>query len=922
LNRKGRNLTNRRKSKGFRKRKQLRQPTQDYEKYRSVVENATDFIYVIDKKNRILSVNKSGAALFGRTPKEIEGKAIFDIFPKEVATQFSKHLSEVFKTGKSEVNHESRMVVEGKEFWTSVSLAPVMDKEGEVQAVLGVTRDITELKRTREQYKTIVQTAMDGFWRTNSSGRFLDTNDAYCSMIGYSRAELLKMGIQDVEASESPEETTQHIKTIMKTGSDRFETRHRRKDGKLIDIEVSTNYLPFDGGQLVVFLRDITERKRAGETLRENERKYRTLVENVPHGIYQSTRDGRILTANPALVHMLGYDSEAELLAAEMARNLYVNPDDRKAWTRRLEEGGQLQNAELVLKRKNGQELIALDNSHTVRDEQGRILYYEGTLTDITERKKAEDALRRRAEELAALRETVLDITGRHDLPELLNSIVERAVRLLGATSGGMYLCDSEKQEVRCVISYNTATNVEGTVIKYGEGAAGIVAMTGRPLIIDDYRTWPGRAAVYEKDQPFSGVLSAPMIWEGQVMGVIHVLDNKEDRHFTQADLELLALFADHAAIALENARYSEKLERMVAERTAKLADSQHQLQLIADSLPVVISYIDPQQRYRFNNKAYEEWFGQSPNEIIGRRVREVLGENGYERIHERMDAALSGERQSFEYELALRSGTRHISATYIPDFGEQGIVKGVFVLGIDITERKRMEEALLRSERLAAIGETTAMVGHDLRNPLQSISGAAYNIRRHLRNGDPLTKEMLAVIDNGVNYANGIINDLFDYSREVQLQLQPTTPRSIVKEALANVEVPENIRLEETVSDNHTVLVDMAKMRRVITNLIENAVDAMPNGGLLSISSERSEDLFSISVADTGVGIPSDHLTKIWRTLYTTKAKGIGLGLPIAKRIIEAHGGLISAKSTVGQGSTFTLTIPIKALMEVKQIA
>jgi PAS domain S-box-containing protein len=136
----------------------------------------------------------------------------------------------------------------------------VMDEEGEVQAVLGVTRDITELKRTREQYKTIVQTAMDGFWRTNSSGRFLDTNEAYCSMIGYSRAELLKMGIQDVEASESPEETAQHIKTIMKTGSDRFETRHRRKDDKLIDIEVSTNYLPFDGGQLVVFLRDITER--------------------------------------------------------------------------------------------------------------------------------------------------------------------------------------------------------------------------------------------------------------------------------------------------------------------------------------------------------------------------------------------------------------------------------------------------------------------------------------------------------------------------------------------------------------------------------------------------------------------------------------------------------------------------------------
>ena len=208
------------------------------------------------------------------------------------------------------------------------------------------------------------------------------------------------------------------------------------------------------------------------------------------------------------------------------------------------------------------------------------------------------------------------------------------------------------------MVSYNTGTNAVGTVIKYGEGAAGIVATTGKPLIINDYRTWPGRAAVYETNQPFSAVLSVPMTWQGQVRGVIHVLDNKEARHFTQSDLKLLTLFADHAAIAIENTRYSATLERMVAERTAKLADSQHQLQLMADSLPAVISYLDPQQRYTFNNKAYEEWFGQSPNQILGRHVREVLGENGYERIHRRLEAALSGERQSFEYELTLRSGT------------------------------------------------------------------------------------------------------------------------------------------------------------------------------------------------------------------------------------------------------------------------
>jgi PAS domain S-box-containing protein len=103
LKRKGKNLTNRRKPRGFREREQ---PQQGYQTYRTAVENATDFIYLIDKKSKVLSVNKSAAALFGRTPKEIEGKSIFDIFPKEVATQFSEHLSAVFKTGKRELEHD------------------------------------------------------------------------------------------------------------------------------------------------------------------------------------------------------------------------------------------------------------------------------------------------------------------------------------------------------------------------------------------------------------------------------------------------------------------------------------------------------------------------------------------------------------------------------------------------------------------------------------------------------------------------------------------------------------------------------------------------------------------------------------------------------------------------------------------------
>jgi diguanylate cyclase (GGDEF)-like protein len=170
---------------------------------------------------------------------------------------------------------------------------------------------------------------------------------------------------------------------------------------------------------------------------------------------------------------------------------------------------------------------------------------------------------RRRAKELDALRATVADITGELDMPSLLRAIVERAITLLGGTGGGLYLCDHEKQELRCVTSTHTTRDYSGVLLKFGEGAAGIVAQTGQPLVIGDYRVWEGRAQVYEKDQPFRSVLSAPLIWRGEVLGVIHILHDSEPHRFKQADLTLLSMFANQAAIALHNVQlYTDAQQR------------------------------------------------------------------------------------------------------------------------------------------------------------------------------------------------------------------------------------------------------------------------------------------------------------------------------------------------------------------------
>jgi len=230
----------------------------------------------------------------------------------------------------------------------------------------------------------------------------------------------------------------------------------------------------------------------------------------------------------------------------------------------------------------------------------------------------------------------------------------------------------------------------------------------------------------------------------------------------------------------------------------------------------------------------------------------------------------------------------------------------------------KKAQEQLIKSERLAAIGQVAAMVGHDLRNPLTSIKGATYYLKKKLGpKMDEKAMEMLELIEKDIEHSNEIITDLMEYSKEIRLELTETTPKSIVRDALSLVEVLENVQVLDLTQSEPKIKVDVAKMKRVFGNLIKNAIDAMPIGGKLAITSRESNANMKIAFADTGIGMTKEIMEKIWTPFFTTKAKGMGLGLAICKRIIEAHGGSISVDSTVGKGTTFTVTIPIKPKIE-----
>lgn len=232
----------------------------------------------------------------------------------------------------------------------------------------------------------------------------------------------------------------------------------------------------------------------------------------------------------------------------------------------------------------------------------------------------------------------------------------------------------------------------------------------------------------------------------------------------------------------------------------------------------------------------------------------------------------------------------------------------------IDITAQKQMEEALLKTERLAAVGEMTAMLAHDLRNPLTGISGATYQLKNELKSKmDEKSKEMLDLVEKDVENANKIVNDLLDYSAEIRLELAETNLRSVTEQALASVSIPSNIQLTNLVSDEVRITLDADKMRRVFENLIKNAVETMPQGGLLMIQSRESNGSLCVELSDTGSGISKEMMPKLWTPFHTTRTSGIGLGLAICRRVVEAHNGHISLESEVGKGTTFTVTLPLE---------
>lgn len=395
-----------------------------------------------------------------------------------------------------------------------------------------------------------------------------------------------------------------------------------------------------------------------------------------------------------------------------------------------------------------------------------------------------------------------------------------------------------------------------------------------------------------------------------------------------------------------ESAELRRRIDELEASETEyrqaeeALQKQQEILQVIFDSMPVMVHYRDKENRFVLINKRLAEATGIPKEKIKGKTASEVdldESKNYWSDDREIIDSGLARKNIIETFETV--EGTRWVQTNKIPYRDEEGNIVGVIGFATDITGWVRAEEELkeyserleemveqrtaalteaqeqlVRREKLAILGQLAGSMGHELRNPLGVMSNAVYYLKTILSDTDETTEEYLDIISSEVSNADKIVSDLLDFSRTRPAEWEETAVSKLVAQVLEKHPPPENVGVKTEIPLYlPSLFVDPRQIHQVLVNLVTNAYDAMPEGGKLVISAKMKEGCLDLSITDTGCGMSEEDMEKSFEPLFTTKARGIGLGLAVSRNLVEANKGSIEVESKEGEGSAFTVTLPIK---------
>jgi PAS domain S-box-containing protein len=866
--------------------KQLEVQLQSSQFYtRSLIESNIDALMTTDSLGIISDVNQQMEALTGHTREELIGSPFKGYFTDPQRAEEGIKL--VLRKGRVTNYELTARTKDGRHTVVSYNAATFKDAQGQLQGVFAAARDITEQKKLEEQLREsqaynrgLIEASVDGLITVDPSGTISDVNDRMCQMTGYGRGELVGTGFADyftepVRARDGVKETfdkgvvTEYALTLI--------SRTRR----LLQVSFNASVFKDALGEvrgIFASARDVTDRVRLEEQLREQQTYLRGLIESSVDGLVTVDPEGFITDVNEQMCRMSGY-GRSELVGSQFKR-YFTETDRADIGVKRTLAEGIVTNYELTLRHKAGRKATVSFNASVFRAADGMLQGIFASARDISDQARLQNQLK---EQQAYNR-----------------SLIEASADALFAIAP------------------------DGVVTDVNEAATRLTGYSRKHLV-------NSRFAEYFTDPTQARAGVEQTMEESRVLGYELVLITRQGRRvavsfnagvFTDSAGESLGILAAARDITGQKA-----LEQ-------QLRDQQFYSRSLIESNVDALMTTDPVGNISDVNQQMEALTGRTREELIGTAFKGYFtnpqhAEEGIRRVLR--------ESKVTNYELTARSKDNTetvVSYNATTFYDRDGKLQGVFAAARDVTERKRFEQTLQEKNvelENASLSKDRflASMSHELRTPLNAIIGFTGTLLMKL--AGPLTVDQdkqLRTVQGSARHLLSLINDLLDLAKiesgKIELNLEAVPCGALLAEVAASVRPlaeAKGLRFDLKLPKNDVVLrTDRRSLSQIAINLAANAIKFTEKGEVVLELGQRRDNgrlLTDIRVTDTGIGIRPDEQAKLFQAFTqldsgsTRRHEGTGLGLHLSQKLAQLIGGAICFESEVDKGSMFMVTLP-----------
>lgn len=882
-------------------------------RFRDISYSTADWVWETDANGVYVFCSPQVKSVLGYSESEVLGKTPFDFMEAAEAVKIKSWFS-ALKASKQPIRELENWNItkDGKKICLLTNGVPILGANGNLLGYRGVDKDIT-LRRHIEQHVRWLAS----FPHRNPNPIIevdLSGNIYYVNPVA-------RRAFSDLQSRGVNHGFFADWRKLAAFFSDSEETTYKR------EVKIGARWfhqtLVYDkrAGRVRIYNVDITERRLFEELLAKKQEELQIIIDSIPAWVFYKDQNNRFIRVNKYFAETMGKSKEE--LEGKSLFELYPKNEAEAFWKDDKEvisSGSSKLGIIEPVSTKDGERLVET-NKVPYRDARGDIIGVIGFSVDVTERNRAELAIRKNLQRFELLAQTAEELLKSPEPQKLVDSLCRKIMESLDCHVFFNFLADDRAGRLHlnaCAgISAEQAAGIEW--LDYGVAVCGCVARSGSRIVAERIQDSREQRTELVKSFGVRAYACHPLLGEGgKVLGTLSFGTRTRDV-FSEEDLSLMKAIASQVSVAMARIHETKLLEdiRMEVASARLLQTERRRLYDVMETLPVYVILLTPDYHVTFANKFFRDRFGEDR----GQRCFEYLFKRG--RPCDNCQTYKVLENNSPQRWVWTGPDGRDYDIYDLPFKEADGSIH-ILEMGIDVTDRNLAQRALEqahkdneKARRLADIGALSATVAHELRNPLAAIKMAAHNIMRKANNPE-LDKHLLN-IDRKIHESDRIINNLLFYSRIKPPHREKIKIVDLISECVGAAQ--ERFPKHKAVIDNQVgaaadviMDVDPLQLKEVFDNILNNAYDALSgDGGRIEISAQLiGYDTISVRVRDNGIGISQENLSRVLEPFFTTKAKGTGLGLAVCSQILQLHNGVLEISSRPNEGTEVAIRMPL----------